>query len=100
MSYFVIIARDGIDEGALDRRNAVRDAHMEKVNAGIDTGQNIMGAAMLDDNGNMCGSIMTVKFEDRAALDEYLKAEPYVIGNVWQDIEVIECKIPLKFLDV
>ncbi len=96
--YFVIIARDGTDEGALERRAAVRDAHIEQVNAGIDTGQNIMGAAMLNDNGDMVGSVMTVQFESRAALDEYLKIEPYIIGNVWQDIEIIECKIPPKFL--
>ncbi len=98
MACFVIIARDGTDEGAPARRTAVRDAHIEQVNAGIDTGQNIMGAAMLNDNGDMVGSVMTVQFENRAALDEYLKTEPYITGNVWQDIEIIECKIPPKFL--
>ena len=98
MPYFTVIARDADDEGALERRGVVRDAHIEQVNAGIETGQNIMGAAMLNDNGDMCGSVMTVQFENRAALDEWLKTEPYVTGNVWQDIEVIECKIPPKFL--
>lgn len=37
-----------------------------------------------------CGrsSALVVEFPDRAAVDEYLAAEPYVIEGVWQKIEV------------
>jgi uncharacterized protein YciI len=98
MPQFVIIARDATDEKALERRMAARDAHMVMIDEGIATGRNIMGAAIINDEGDMCGSIMTMEFESRAALDAWMKTEPYVTGNVWADIEIIECKIPPKFL--
>ncbi len=94
---FIIIARDAKDDGALSRRMAAREAHMEGVKAGIEAGQNLIAAAMLKEGGDMAGSVMIVEYPDRVALDEWLKNEPYVIGEVWQDIEIIECKIPPAF---
>ena len=29
-----------------------------------------------------------MEFENHAALDEYLKNEPYVVEGVWQEVEV------------
>ena len=29
-----------------------------------------------------------MEFPDRAALEAYLAAEPYVVGGVWQKIEI------------
>ncbi len=98
MPHFIVIGRDGSDEAALERRMAAREAHMGVVKQGIDAGQNIMAAAMLNDEEQMSGSVMIVEFEDRAALDAWLKEEPYVTGEVWKDIEIIECKIPPVFL--
>ena len=98
MAQFVIIARDATDEKALERRMAVREAHMTLVDEGIKKGENHMGAAMLNDKGEMCGSVMVVEFPDRAGLEAWLAIEPYVTGKVWDEIEVIECKIPPKFL--
>lgn len=98
MAQFVVIGRDATDEKALERRMAARDAHIQVIDAGIASGRNLMGAAMLNDQGNPCGSVMVLDFPDRAALDAWLKVEPYVVGKVWDDIEVIECKIPPQFL--
>ena len=42
----------------------------------------------MDDEGKMKGSALVMEFESRAALDEYLKNEPYVVEGVWQKIEV------------
>ena len=37
----------------------------------------------------MKGSALVMEFENRAALDDYLKNnEPYVVEGVWQKIEV------------
>ena len=36
----------------------------------------------------MKGSALVMEFADRAALDEYLKNEPYAAEGVWQKIEV------------
>ena len=36
----------------------------------------------------MKGSALVLDFPDRAALDAYLKNEPYVVEGVWEKIEV------------
>jgi len=40
---------------------------------------------------------MVVDFPSKADLDAWLKAEPYVIGNVWQKIEVLPARVPPLF---
>ena len=32
----------------------------------------------------------------REQLDEYLKTEPYVVNNVWQDIRIDTCNVAIK----
>lgn len=93
---FVIIARDGKDADALSRRMAAREAHIADFKDGLGCGQNILGGAILDDNGDMCGSVMIADFESREALDEWLKNDPYVTGDVWQDIEILPFKLAGK----
>ena len=34
------------------------------------------------------GSVLILDFEDQAALDDYLKNEPYVAEHVWEKIEI------------
>ena len=85
---FLVVARDGDDDGAPARRMAVREAHIEGAKAMAQTGAMILGGALLDDQGAMIGSTCIVEFEDRAALDTWLNADPYVTGDVWRTIEV------------
>ena len=85
---FLIIAQDGTDEGALDRRMAARDAHLIGARAMKANGSMIVGGAILDDDGRMVGSSCIVEFPDRAAVDAWLAADPYVTEGVWQKIEV------------
>lgn len=94
--HFVIIAKDGKDAEALERRMAAREAHIADFKCGLERNQNILGGAILNDQGDMCGSVMVVDFESREALDEWLKADPYVTGDVWQDIEILPFKIAGK----
>lgn len=95
---FIVIGRDATDAGAAGRRAAARDAHIEMVTSAHARGEQLMGAAMVDDNGQMIGSVMTVDFPTRADLDKWLSVEPYVLQNVWETVEVIPCKIPPIFL--
>ena len=85
---FLIIAHDGTDEGALDRRMAVREAHLVGARAMKADGSMIVGGAILDDDGRMVGSSCIVEFPDRAAVDSWLATDPYVTGDVWRKIEV------------
>lgn len=98
MPQFIVIGKDATDAEAPARRAAARDAHIAMVEAAHARGEQLMGAAMLDDDGNMIGSVMTVDFPSRTELDAWLKVEPYILQNVWQDVEIIPCKIPPVFL--
>ena len=81
---FVIKAYDG--ENMLEKRMAVRPQHLEGMKK---LGRHIVCAGgILDEEGNMKGSALIVDFEDRAALDEYLKNETFVVEHVWEKIEV------------
>jgi|TARA_B100001971_G_C18051114_1_gene462926 hypothetical protein len=99
--HFIIIAKDHKDAEALARRNAVREAHLNYVKDAHQRGEQVVAAAMLNDDGNMCGSVIIVDFPDRSALDVWLEQEAYVTGNVWDinTLEIIPCKIPPLFLE-
>ena len=81
---FIVRAYDG--EGMLDKRMEVRPRHLEGMKA---LGKRVICAGgLLDGEGRMKGSALVMEFPDRAALDEYLAGEPYVVEGVWQKIEV------------
>ncbi|MEX0962822.1 MAG: YciI family protein [Pseudohongiellaceae bacterium] len=93
---FMVTAYDGKDEDALDRRMTVRKAHIEGANKLKATGNLIAGGAILDDKERMIGSTMYVEFESKAELDQWLASDPYVTGNVWQDISVLPIRLAIK----
>lgn len=94
---FIVMGYDGTDDGALERRMAVRDAHLKVCAESVANGTQLIGAAMMDENGKMNGSCMVMNFETRQDLDAWLAREPYVMGKVWERVEVIECKVPNTF---
>lgn len=75
---FLIKACDG--PGMLEKRMEVRPRHLEgmkKLSSHI-----ICAGGLLDDEGKMKGSALVMEFPDRAALDEYISSEPYVVEGV------------------
>ena len=85
---FMIVAYDGLDEGALNRRLAARESHIAGAIALKNAGHLIAGGAILDDAERMIGSTIYVDFASRADLDDWLQHDPYVIGDVWRDITI------------
>ena len=85
---FLLIAFDGTDPGALERRMNVRPGHLENVSVMKRAGEFLLGGAILDDDGIMIGSMIVYEFPDRATLDMRLREEPYIINNIWQKIEI------------
>lgn len=85
---FLLVAFDGTDPGALERRMKARPSHLENVARLKKTGEFLLGGAILDDNGTMTGSMIVYEFPDRKALDESLKDEPYLTGGVWQKVDI------------
>lgn len=97
---FMITGYDGSDEGAYERRLAVREKHLKGVEVISKEGKLLYAAAILDDNEKMIGSMMILELDSRNEVDEYLKAEPYVTGKVWEKIEVKPCKVPPMFYEL
>ncbi|MDL2363047.1 MAG: YciI family protein [Patescibacteria group bacterium] len=85
---FVIIGLDGTDDEAPARRQAVRQDHIKRGDELLASGNLLYGAALLNDDGSMKGSMYVMSFPNEEELNEYLKTEPYVIGDVWKDITV------------
>jgi uncharacterized protein len=85
---FLLVAYDGTDPGALERRMKARPEHLDKIAVLKKRGEFLLGGAILDDNETMIGSMIIYEFSDRSALDESLKNEPYIIHGVWKKIEI------------
>ena len=94
---FLILAYDATDADAINRRMAVREAHMATIARYKASGNMHIGAALLDDDGKMIGSCIIAEFPDRLGLDAWLAEEPYVTGKVWHEITVQTCKIAPSF---
>jgi uncharacterized protein YciI len=92
VEYF-ILAFDGTDEDALNRRLTARDAHLAGAELLAARGELLSGGAILDDEGRMIGSSMHVAFADQGALDAWYDAEPYVTAGVWRDITIRPMRI-------
>lgn len=95
---FLIVAHDATDPHAPARRMAAREAHLALIARYKAAGHMKMGAALLNDAGQMIGSTLIVEFEDREALEGWLKEEPYLTQNVWGKVEVTPCKIAPSFV--
>jgi uncharacterized protein YciI len=85
---FLLLAYDGTDSEALQRRLSVRDEHLRRIGGLKREGEFLFGGAILDDQGKMIGSMIVYDFPDRQALDEMLKNEPYMTDDVWKKIEI------------
>ena len=90
---YMVIAYDGTDPEAPDRRQAVRPAHLDGVRELKAAGNLIAGGAILNETGEMIGSTLYVEFETREELNEWLNRDPYVSGGVWQDITVTPIRL-------
>jgi uncharacterized protein YciI len=94
---FLTTAYDGQDAEAMNRRLAVRQSHLELTERLQLQRIHLFGAAILDETGKMIGSILVSESKDRAALEEWLKIEPYVTGGVWEKIEIQPCRVAPSF---
>ena len=93
MLQYVIIAQDGKDYDAIDRRNEIRPLHLAGAKKLKDNNNLIIGGAILDDDGNMRGSVMMVQFETEDDFKNWYAHEPYITGGVWKVIEVRKFRV-------
>jgi uncharacterized protein YciI len=85
---YLLIAFDGTDDGAAERRIKSRPEHLEKISVIKRAGNFLFGGAILDESGNMVGSMILYEAENRSALDAILEDEPYLRNGVWKRVEI------------
>jgi uncharacterized protein YciI len=85
---YLVIAKDGTDPDAPERRQAVRERHLEGARALAERGTMHLGGALLDDAGAMIGSALVLEAEDESALRALLEADVYARHGVWQRYEI------------
>src|SRR5947209_7941805 len=85
---YVVIGLDGTDKDAPVRRQAARADHINRGEELLAAGNIWYGAALLNNDGSTKGSIYIVSFKSEPAMQEWLDNEPYITGQVWQDITV------------
>ncbi|MGH3545714.1 MAG: YciI family protein [Mycobacteriales bacterium] len=94
---YMVIGRDGKDPNAMLRRRAARDEHLASVARMREAGTLVCAAALLDDLGQMIGSMMLVSFPSRTELDAWLRVEPYLLSGVWQDVAIQPAQLAPAF---
>jgi uncharacterized protein YciI len=85
---FLLLAYDGTDPEALQRRLNVREEHLKRVSLLKNSGEILFGGAILDNNGKMIGSMIVYDFPDRQSLEERLQDDPYLKEKVWEKTEI------------
>ncbi len=82
-----LIARD--KPGALDIRKANRDAHLAYIEA---TGVVAQAGPLLDDAGEMCGSLVILDVVDMDAARAWAELDPYAKAGLFDSVELIQWK--------
>jgi uncharacterized protein len=95
---FLLMAFDGTDSQASERRARARDRHLAQCDAMVADGRLLFGTAILDEAGQMVGSMLVTEFPTRGDLDEWLRGEPYVTDDVWADIRIHPCRAGRQFI--
>lgn len=84
--HFVIHALDRA--GAGDLRARTRSEHLSYVTR-FDLA---FGGPMLDDDGEMCGSLIVVQAEDRAAAEAFAAGDPYAKAGLFEQVTITAMK--------
>ena len=85
---FLLLAYDGTDPQAPQRRLSVREEHFKKIGLLKTKSEFLFGGAILNENNEMIGSMIVYDVPDRQSLDKILKDEPYITNEVWEKIEI------------
>ncbi|KAI8615753.1 hypothetical protein BC830DRAFT_1121085 [Chytriomyces sp. MP71] len=82
---FLLVAKDFVDAEAPARRLAVRQRHLDRASAAKLDGHVLVGGATLAaDEKTMNGSMLVLEFASFDHAKEWVEADVYVTGRVWQ----------------
>jgi uncharacterized protein YciI len=84
MALFVLHCLDKPNN--LEGRMAAREAHLAYVRGRMHTMK--LGGPYLDEAGQMIGSLIIIEVEDLAAARAWSANDPYVLGGVFERVEI------------
>ena len=93
MQQYYITGYDYTTPNALQHRMDIRPQHIETVRALRQNGNYVLGGAILNDAGQMIGSVLVLQFETEAQLHHWRDNEPYVVNKVWEKVEIKPFKV-------
>lgn len=79
-----LIARD--KPGALDIRKAARDKHVAFLKSCDIVRQ---AGPLLDENGDMCGSLVILEVDDMEVARKWSSDDPYVHAGLFDSVELV-----------
>jgi len=77
---------------SLDLRMANRPAHLAYADACKEV---VYGGPMLDDKGDMCGSLIVFEAPDKAFVEAFSAADPYRLAGLFAQVEIRQLRLPL-----
>jgi uncharacterized protein YciI len=72
--------------GALQVRLGAREAHLAYVRERLD--QVKLAGPMLDEAGEMAGSLLILDVADRAAAEAFNAQDPYTLAGLWDRVDI------------
>ncbi|MEQ8291972.1 MAG: YciI family protein [Roseovarius sp.] len=82
-----LIARD--KPGALQTRTDNREKHLAYIR---ETGVVSQAGPLLNEGGEMCGSLVILEVEDMAAAEGWAENDPYAKAGLFESVELIPWK--------
>lgn len=84
MPLFVLVCTDR--PNSLPIRLATREAHLAHI--GSFPGQIKLAGPLLDDGGDMAGSLIIVDMADKAAVEAFSTGDPYRKAGLWERVDI------------
>lgn len=80
---FALICND--KDRALDIRKENRPAHLDYI---ASTGVVAQAGPLLDENGEMCGSLLILDVADRRGAEAWAANDPYALAGLFDRVEI------------
>ena len=93
MNQYLVTGYDYTDKDALQRRMNVRPHHIDDLKDLKANGNYLFGGAILNDEGNMIGSVMVMQFETEEELQAWQQNEPYITQKIWETVDIKPFKV-------
>lgn len=94
MPHFILTCID--KKGGLEARMAAREAHLAYVRKQPEIVK--LGGPLLDDLGQMIGSMLILETADRAGAEAFADNDPYWLSGVFESVDIQAFKITVGAL--